>query len=204
VNPPLSGHLADDLEAVRQTDYATVMLPKAERPDDLLPLAGRPVIALCETALGIVNAPSLAAVRDVVALMWGAEDLITSLGGRSRLADGAYRDVVRVARSTVLMAAKARGKPSVDAAHLDIGDTEGLVAAAADAAASGFDFMGCIHPDQVDIVRSAYRPDAEQLRWAHSVIEAVGSGGVATVRGQMVDAPHLAQATRLLQAARRS
>ena len=51
---------------------------------------------------------SIAAVPNVVALMWGAEDLVASLGGTSsRHADGRYRDVALHARSAVLLAAAA-------------------------------------------------------------------------------------------------
>ena len=62
----------------------------------------------------------------MVALMWGAEDLIVSLGGRSsRREDGSYLDVAPQARSMVLLAAGAAGKPAIDAVFLDIDDDAG-------------------------------------------------------------------------------
>lgn len=70
----------------------------------------------------------------------GAEDLIATLGGSSsRRADGAYRDVARHVRSTILLAASAFGRLALDAVHLDILDVEGLQEEARDAAAVGFD-----------------------------------------------------------------
>jgi citrate lyase subunit beta/citryl-CoA lyase len=52
------------------------------------------VVALCETPLGVLNAAQIAAAPGVVALMWGAEDLLAAMNGRtSRFADGRYRQV---------------------------------------------------------------------------------------------------------------
>src|SRR5699024_12628845 len=83
-------------------------------------LPGVKVIGLCETARGILAAPTLAAHPDVAALMWGGEDLVASRGGTSsRRADGSYRDVVRHARSSVLLAARAHGRSASAALHPD-------------------------------------------------------------------------------------
>ena len=57
-----------------------------------------------------LTAADLAAHPHVGALMWGAEDLVASMGGTSsRTLDGAYRQTVAHARSTVLLAAAAHG-----------------------------------------------------------------------------------------------
>lgn len=104
-------------------------------------------------------------------MMWGAEDLIATLGGSSsRRADGAYRDVARHVRSTILLAASAFGRLALDAVHLDILDVEGLQEEARDAAAVGFDVTVCIHPSQIPVVRKAYRPSHEKLAWARRVL----------------------------------
>ena len=74
-----------------QTGYRQVMLPKTETRAQLDALGGEwRVVALCETPLGIVNAAEVAAAPSVIAVMWGAEDLIAAMRGRtSRLSDGA-------------------------------------------------------------------------------------------------------------------
>src|SRR5690606_41530138 len=96
-------------------------------------------VALCETAKGVAQADRIAALDNVSALMWGAEDLVASIGGTSsRKPNGRYRDIARYARARVLLAAGARGKAAIDAVHLDIADTKRLAIEAADAAASGF------------------------------------------------------------------
>ena len=113
----------------------------------LLPLAKTAdyfVIALCETTKGVINAGTIAEAPNVVALMWGAEDLVASLGGTSsRFPDGRYRDVATHARSTVLLAAGGNGKAAVDSIYANIPDLEGLRAEAADAVASGFTAKAC-------------------------------------------------------------
>ncbi|WP_157002554.1 HpcH/HpaI aldolase/citrate lyase family protein [Agromyces laixinhei] len=203
VNPASSEYLGDDLAALAATEYRTVMLAKCEGTADLVDLAGFEVIALCETARGVLASNEIAASANVTALMWGAEDLVASLGGSSsRFADRRYRDVARHARSQVLLAAGANGIAAIDAVHLDLGDIDGLRAEAEDAMAVGFAATACIHPGQVDTVREAYRPEAEELEWARAVLAAAEEqGGVFAFRGGMVDAPVLRQAAALVRRA---
>jgi citrate lyase subunit beta/citryl-CoA lyase len=193
-----------DLAALAQTDYRTIMVAKAESPKRVRRLDARfAVIALCETARGVSAADRLAALDNVVALMWGAEDLVASLGGTSsRTPDGRYRDLARHARSQVLLAAGAHDKAAIDAVHLDIADVRGLAREATDAAASGFAATACIHPAQVEVIRGAYRPDAATVTWARAVIDAAASErGVFTFQGRMVDEPVLRHARAVLRRA---
>jgi citrate lyase subunit beta/citryl-CoA lyase len=152
----------------------------------------------------VLAAPALAAHPAVAALMWGAEDLVASLGGTaSRHPDGRYREVAVHARSSVLLAAGAYGKPAIDTVHTAIGDIPGLAAEAEDAAAVGFTATACIHPSQVDTIRTAYRPDPEQLEWAIAVLHgAEETGGVFRLGTQMIDEPLLRHARALLRRAR--
>jgi citrate lyase subunit beta/citryl-CoA lyase len=201
VNAFDSGYFADDLMALGQTAYRTVMVAKAEDPEYLSGLDRYRIIALCESARGVLAAPALAATKNVAALMWGGEDLVASLGGSStRFADGSYRHIAQQARSSILLAAGASGKAAIDTIHLDIADLDGLAAEAEDAAAVGFAATACIHPDQVATIRAAYRPSAEQLAFARELLEAAQSQpGVFRFRGQMVDGPVLRHAERVVR-----
>src|SRR5699024_2289057 len=78
-----SGEPEADLAAVREAGYHTVMLSKMTGPEDVQHLDDMRVVALCETARGVLAAPEIAAEEAVVGLMWGAEDLMVSLGGTS-------------------------------------------------------------------------------------------------------------------------
>lgn len=203
VNGPQTADFAADLAALSRTRVRRIMVAKAESAASLAPLEGYEVIALCETARGVVAAEQLAALPQVTALMWGAEDLVASMGGTSsRRADGAYRDVARVARARVLLAAGAFGKAAIDAVHVDIGDLEGLSDEARDAAASGFRATACIHPGQVATIRAAYAPTPEQRTWAEGVLAAAeGERGVFRYDGRMTDEPILRHARALLRRA---
>ena len=205
VNPASTGHFADDVAALAATEYRSVMLAKCEGTGDLVQLEDFEVLALCETARGVLAASEVAALPNVSALMWGAEDLVASLGGSSsRYADGRYRDVATHARSQVLLAAGAHGVAAIDTVHLEIADVAGLRAEAEDAAALGFAATACIHPSQVPVVREAYRPDAARLEWARAVLAAATTEpGVFAFRGEMVDAPLLRQAEALVRRAGR-
>src|SRR5664279_3342319 len=123
------------------------MLSKSESVADFDALKELDVIALCETARGVLAATSLAA----------------SLGGSSsRVDDGPYRGVALHARSSVLLAAGAYSKAVIDAVHLDIADLEGLGAEARDAAALGFTATACIHPSRVA------ESNSRKMRWTFS------------------------------------
>ena len=200
VNPVDTDDFAEDLAAVGETAYTTVMLAKAETVEQLRQLAGFRVVALCETALGVLNAAAIAAEPNVVALMWGAEDLVASLGGTSsRHDDGSYRDVAVHARAAVLLAAGAYGKAGIDSVYINIPDTEGLAAETRDAVASGFAAKASIHPAQMTVIRTAYAPDPEAVQRARAILEAAHTAsGVFSFEGQMVDEPLLRHARRLV------
>src|SRR3954447_26456275 len=83
VNPAGTEEQARDLSALDGTAYDVVMLAKTESADDVAALAPRQVIGLCETPAGVAAAGAIAAAEPTVALMWGAEDLVAGLGGRS-------------------------------------------------------------------------------------------------------------------------
>ena len=200
---------AADIAALRETGYRLIMLAKTETRAQLDGLGGDwRIVALCETPLGVVNAAEIAAAPNVTAVMWGAEDLIASMRGRtSRFPDGRYRDVAVHARSAVLLAASAFGKPAIDSVYVNISDLDGLAAESEDAAASGFTLKACIHPSQVAVVRAAFQADEAQVAWARRVLAAARGAdgqdmGVFKVDGQMIDAPLIRQAEAILASVR--
>ncbi|MFC8683356.1 HpcH/HpaI aldolase/citrate lyase family protein [Microbacterium ureisolvens] len=201
VNSPETDAFVADLATLSQTDYRRIMVAKAQSPKRIAKIDARfEVVALCETAKGVAQADRIAALDNVVALMWGAEDLVASIGGTSsRKPNGRYRDIARYARARVLLSAGARGKAAIDAVHLDIDDVKRLTIEAADAAASGFRATACIHPSQVPVIRAAYRPDEKTVAWARDVLGAAEhERGVFSFQGRMVDEPVLRHARGIL------
>jgi citrate lyase subunit beta/citryl-CoA lyase len=195
INASGTADYADDLEALRRTDYRNVMLAKTETDDQVRALSRWQVVALCETPLGVLNAQQIAAADNTVAMMWGAEDLLAAMGGRtSRRPCGGYRDVALHARSAVLLAAKSRQRQAIDSVYVDFADIEGLTSEAQDAAQTGFDLKACIHPSQVPVVVDAYTPTPAEIDRARQVLHAARDGGVVGVDGQMIDGPLIKQA----------
>ncbi len=206
INAVTSTHHAADMDLLRATGIRRLMLAKTESSAQIQAVtAGSDVeiVALLETAAGIDRASEIAAADGVVAVMWGADDLIASMGGSaSRRADGSYRDVARFARSRALIGTKAADRLAIDAVYMAIPDHDGLRAECEDAVAIGFDAKVAIHPDQVTIIRESYRPAPESVDWARRLLDHVGSDrGVTTFEGRMVDGPIYAQAEQILRRA---
>ena len=215
INPVGTDDHELDLQALRRTGYRCVMLAKAETGDQIRQVhlaIGAAVLALVETPFGTLNAAAIAAADGCAGLMWGAEDLLAAMGGstsRFTAAEaapgrhpGGYRDVPRLARASVALAAAAHGRWAVDAVHLDIADTEGLRAEAVDAIALGFAATACIHPSQVAVVRDAYAPTEAELVWARKVLAAAKDNpAVFSLDGRMVDGPVFRQAEATLRRA---
>jgi citrate lyase subunit beta/citryl-CoA lyase len=225
VNAPGTDDFEQDVRAVAESPFTTVMVPKVEGADAVDALsrvvpqaASWRVVALVETPRGVLSLPQITGHPQVDALCWGAEDLTAALGGTSSRygADehhtsgggpsghaGGYREVPRTVRSTVLLHAAAAGITALDAIHADTTDTTGASAEAVDAAASGFAGTLAIHPALVPAIREAYRPSPEQVAWARRVCDGAadnaGDAGAFAVDGQMVDAPLLRQAELLLR-----
>lgn len=204
INPPATGDHRRDLAAIAETAYRVVMVAKAEAVDAVA-ATGLQAIALIETPLGAVRVNEIASAPNCIGLMWGAEDLVAGLGGKSSRfgagdeRSGTYRDVPRHVRSSVRLAAAAYGRFAVDAVHLDIGDVDGLAAEVSDAVALGYVATACIHPSQVATIRAGYRPDEQEVAWAREILAAARENpGVFSLNGQMVDGPVLRQAESVL------
>ncbi|HXD03269.1 MAG TPA: aldolase/citrate lyase family protein [Novosphingobium sp.] len=138
----------------------------------------------------------------LLSLTWGAEDLPAALGTvASRGADGAFTDPYRAARALALFAAHAARTEAIETVYPAIGDLAGLHAYAEQGQRDGFTGMLALHPAQVPIINAAFTPDSEQVRAARDVVAAFAAApdaGVLMLGGRMIDAPHLAQARRLL------
>ncbi|MFB6157906.1 MAG: CoA ester lyase [Haloferacaceae archaeon] len=202
-----------DVEAVVDADVRldVVMLPKVsaaadvERLADLLAGAGRdlPVLAIIESARGVLEARDIAATDATDMLCFGAEDLSADLGA-TRTDEGTE---LLYAREHTLVAARAEGIGAQDTVYIDFEDLDGLREDAAFARDLGFDGKAAIHPEQVPVINDTFTPDPERVEWARRVIAArdeadADDRGVFEVDGEMVDAPVIARAERVIERAR--
>jgi citrate lyase subunit beta/citryl-CoA lyase len=202
----LTADTATDVDAVADGDVRldAVQVPKVESATDVEEVAALlhevgnpvPVFALIETACGVLAADEVAAAEPTAMLCFGAEDLTADLGAEA----GPDRSEVAYARQRTLLAARAGDVNALDTPYVDYEDEAGLRTDAADAVSLGYDGKAAIHPQQIDPIHETFAPAAERVEWAERVLAArdEAEGGVATVDGEMVDAPVFARAERVL------
>jgi citrate lyase subunit beta / citryl-CoA lyase len=209
INPVGSPWWREDAALAAHAAVSGVVVPKLERPGHVEALAKqlraegveRPcVVAGIETARGVLDVRRLLRAP-VAAVYFGAEDLIADVGGR-RTEDG---DEVLFARSQVALAARVAGLAAIDQAVVALGDEERFRSDAATGAALGYTGKLCIHPSQVAWANRAFEPTAEEVDRSRRLLaayEAAARNGAGAVRfeGQMVDAPMVEHARRLLAA----
>ncbi|MDH3338259.1 MAG: CoA ester lyase [Gammaproteobacteria bacterium] len=224
INPIDSDDAAADLEAIMPAAPAGIVLPKPRSAADAVSLAsmlddlehrhgieaGRTgIIALCtERPAAIFTLGSyVGATPRLSALTWGAEDLSAAIGASSnRDSDGRWLPPFELARSLCLFAAGAAEVPALDTVFTDFGDVEGLATYAANARRDGFSGMLAIHPAQVDVINRAFVPTAAELERAERIVALFAANpgtGTLGMDGEMIDRPHLVQAKRVLQLAKR-
>jgi citrate lyase subunit beta/citryl-CoA lyase len=210
INPVGSRWLQDDLAfAGSLPGIGGVVLPKTETTEQLRIVAqavgADRVFPLLETARGVLNAVGLAdTMADVPALLFGAEDLTAEMGVK-RTTDG---EELLFARSQVVLAATAAGADAIDAVFTDVADADGLRRDATRARALGFRGKMTIHPNQIAIVNEVFSPTAAEIDQANRVISAYATAqaagdGVLRLGNEMIDAPVVARAQKVLELAKR-
>ncbi len=205
---PLGGGLAeDDLAAILPARPDGIVLPKAEGAASVRALAAHtdlPILPIAtETPAAIFALGSYGEVgARLLGLTWGAEDLPAAIGATAaREADGRYTPPIETARALALFAAHAAGVAAIETVFPAFRDAAGLAAYAARGRRDGFSGMMAIHPDQVAVINRAFTPTDTEVAHARAVVDAFAAApdaGVLSIDGRMVDAPHLAQARRVL------
>jgi citrate lyase beta subunit len=152
------------------------------------------LIAIIESARGVLAAPALAAAPGVQALAVGGLDLCADLG-----CSFGWEPLLH-ARSAVVMAAASAGIGAVDMPWFDLQDDSGLVAECQRVRALGYGAKLAIHPRHVADVNAAFSPSAEERDYAQGVIAAfeAAAGNAFTFRGRMIDEPVIRSARRVL------
>lgn len=204
INAPTHPEQAADLAlCARHPCVVGVLLPKVESAVQVALAAGcgKSVWPIIESARGLAHLAEIAHAHGVERLSFGSLDLGLDLGLASGSA--AAERILDQARYALLLQSRLAGLAApLDSVFPDIKNLEGLARAAADARDMGFGGLLCIHPSQVAVVHETLMPSAAELDWAQRILAAGASGdGVFVVDGQMVDAPVIGRARRLLQRA---
>lgn len=219
INPAGSVFYLDDLNATIDGHPDGYMLPKVESAeavralDDWLSAAERArgwtaggiaLLAIIETALGVVNLREIASSSPrLAALAFGAEDLAGDMGA-VRTPDG-WEGFY--ARSAVVLHAKAFGLEAIDTPYVHLNDENGLVAETEQALYMGYTGKLAIHPKQVAPIQQTFTPGGDEIARAQALIAAhdahqAAGAGVFQLEGRMIDMPMIRAAEAVLARAR--
>ena len=164
------------------------------------PDGGIALLAIIETALGVVNLREIAtSSARLQALIFGAEDLAGDMGA-VRTPD-AWE--VFYARSAVVLHAKAFGLQAIDTPFVHLNDENGLIAETEQALYMGYTGKLVIHPKQVAPIQHTFTPSAEEIEKAkaliaaHTAHQAAGTG-VFQLEGKMIDMPMIRAAEAVI------
>ena len=217
INPLNTPYGKKDIEAVIKAGVDVIRMPKTETAEEVVEVEreiervereigceGRTLImAAIESALGICNAYAIATASPrMMGIALGAEDYCANLKTQ-RTPDG---DEPRLARETIVVAARAAGIAALDTVYSNLEDMETFRKEVEFIHRLGFDGKSIINPRQIEIVNEVFAPTEKAIEKARIILaaireaEAKGSGVIA-VNGKMVDRPVVIRAQRTIDLA---
>lgn len=207
-----------DLEAVVRAGVDIVRLPKTETAEEIHDLvaeieriekeagleAGKTkVMAAIESALGVVNALSIAQSSPrMIGIAMAAFDYLVDM--QTTRGDGSE---LFYARNVVLHAARVAKIDAFDVVFSDVNDDEGFIKEARFIKNLGFNGKSLINPRQIGLVHKVYEPTQKEIDHSLEIIEAAEEGekkglGVISLNGKMIDAPIIERARYVVQIAK--
>ena len=201
INAAGSEDFAEDLTTVARARIMGVVLSKTESAAHVAAVRGAVpqarVLALIESARGVLALRDICGAEGVVRLGFGSLDYANDLG-----LSGDERGLIEPA-SRMALASRVAGIGSpVAGVTTALDDPRQLQADLDFARAMGFGAKLCIHPKQVAAVRAAFAPTDAEVDWARRVVAATAGGaGAVQVDGRMVDRPVLLKARDILERA---
>ena len=204
----------EDLEEIIPQAPDLILIPKVDRPDQVIEVAQRIqqlksthkldreiwLMPILESALGIENAFKIAsASAQVVALTIGLEDYTADLG----VTKTAMGTESLYARERLVNAARAAGVQAIDSVFADVADMDGLRVWALNSRALGFEGMGCIHPLQIPVIHQAFAPSQAEIEKALKIVAAYNEAqqkglSVVSLGSKMIDPPVVQRALQLI------
>lgn len=218
INPLNTPYGKKDIEAVVKAGVHVVRMPKTETADEVreveaeiekvereIGAAGRTrIMAAIESALGVVNAYDIATSSPrMMGIALGAEDYCANLKTQ-RSKEG---DELRLARETIVVAARAAGIDALDTVYSNLNDMETFRREVEYIKTLGFDGKSIINPRQIEVVNEVFTPTEKDIEKAKAIVAAIkeaekkGSGVIA-LNGKMIDRPVVIRAERTITLAK--
>lgn len=186
-----------DLDAVARSKADFVVIPRAisaHLVHGVAEAAGKPALAMIETAAGVLAAAQIA---DVTAgLIAGTNDLRSDL----RLPLDATREPISASLQMIVLAARAARVAVFDGVFNGLDDPDGFLLEAKEGRRLGFDGKSLIHPNQIEPCHRAFAPSASELERAKALVEAF-DGGAERFGDEMIERMHVEAAKRTLERA---
>lgn len=205
----------EDLELIKYKPD-TILYPKAEsaaemeRLDQLLTLkeqeAGLPlgsvkVIPALETAFGLMHAYQIATASDrIEAISIGGADMAKDLKAKK---NGDGKEIF-VAKSILVLAARAAGVQVLDTVYPIAADEEGLKRETWESLNLGFDGKGVISANQVSVIHDIFTPSNQEYEEALNILKAVeeaarqGGAQMPEMGGKLLDSAVVEGARRTI------
>jgi len=186
-----------DLDAAARSKADLIIVPRAISAHLVRGVAeavSKPVLAMIETAAGVLAAPQIAQV--CAGLIAGTNDLRADL----RLPLGASRMPISASLQMIVLAARAAGIAVFDGVFNSLDDADGFVAEAVEGRRLGFDGKSLIHPNQIALCHQAFAPSEGELERAKALVAAF-HGGAERFGNEMIERMHVEAAERVLERA---
>lgn len=217
INPLNTPYGKKDIEAVVKAGVDVIRMPKTETAEEVIEvereiervereigcLGRTKIMAAIESTLGVVNAYAIAtASKRMMGIALGAEDYSANL--KTQRTPGG--EELRLARETIVVAARAAGIDALDTVYSNLNDMETFRKEVEFIKTLGFDGKSIINPRQIEVVNEVFAPSAKAIEKARTILAAIkeaekkGSGVIA-VNGKMVDRPVVIRAQRTIDLA---
>ena len=186
-----------DLDAVARSRADLIVVPRAASAhlvDDVAKTVAKPVLAMIETAAGVLAAAEIAEV--CAGLIAGTNDLRADL----KLPLDATREPISASLQMIVLAARAAGVAVFDGVFNSLDDAEGFAKEATVGRRLGFDGKSLIHPDQIAPCHRAFAPSAAEIERARALVAAF-HGGAERFNNEMIERMHVEAAQRVLERA---
>jgi citrate lyase beta subunit len=187
-----------DLNAVARSKADIAVVPRATSAHlvrDIAATVGKPVLAMIETAAGVLAAAAIAS--ETAGLIAGTNDLRADL----RLPLDATREPIYASLQLIVLAARASGVAVFDGVFNNLEDSAGFLKEADDGRRLGFDGKSLIHPNQIEPCHRAFAPSDAEVERARALVEAF-QGGAERFGSEMIERMHIEAAQRVLNRGR--
>ncbi len=186
-----------DLDAADRSRADYIVVPRAisaHLVQDVAKTVRKPVLAMIETAAGVLCAAEIAKV--CAGLIAGTNDLRADL----RLPLDATREPISASLQMIVLAARAAGIAAFDGVFNNLDDSEGFSREATEGRRLGFDGKSLIHPNQIVPCHKAFGPSPAEVERAKALVDAF-KGGAERFGNEMIERMHVEAAQRVLERA---